>query len=405
MGVRAFIEGLEFIDGNAMGPSNGSTIDVPSIYQHSNGGGLYAISDSSLSIHKCTFHANRANNVGGACWIHNCNLSMWKCRFTGDYAQQQAGGLAIYNTYETIPHTALVLECEFEDNSALYFGGAIVTEGTLPHPATRVEIVKCSGRNNRSFVGGALAADSVTTVVKCCQFDDSVSYVSGGAAAVTNIVNQMAISKQEVPPPATHFQAVFVDCSFRDNLCVASPQLHDAVLGGPGISGINFALGGGALVSYIDSLAVCDKCVFEHNISWADGGAILNGNSAARNIFDVYDVTLYDASTVATNCEFRCNRAYGDGGAIASKPSDYAFMPPLTVPVGATVINVSNGCFEGNHASGLGEDIYASHSTGSLVCNKYAHPGTVYITPDSVITIVECCECGCGGKPGECRNS
>src|SRR5204863_895731 len=151
VGVRAFLEGLEFIDGNAMGPSNGSTIDFPAIYQHSNGGGLYAVFDSSLSVHKCTFHANRANVVGGAGWVHNCNLSMWKCRFTGDYAQQQAGGLAIYNTYETIPHTALVLECEFEDNSALYFGGAIVTEGTLPHPATKVQIVKCGGRNNRSF--------------------------------------------------------------------------------------------------------------------------------------------------------------------------------------------------------------------------------------------------------------
>ena len=402
-GIRAFIEGVTFMDGNAMGPSNGSTIDVPSVYQHSNGGGLYAISDSSISVHKCTFHANRANSIGGGAWVHNCNLSMWKCKFTGDFGQQQAGGIAVYNTYESIPHTSLILECDLEDNSALLFGGAIVTEGTLPHPGTKVEIVKCGGRNNRAFEGGALVVDSVTTVVKCCQFEDNIAYVTGGAAAVTNVVNQLAISRQRTPPPVTHFQEVFVESSFRDNLCTASQQLHDAMFGGPAFSSIDFSIGGGAFTSYLDSLAMCDKCVFEGNVSWGDGGAILNGDAAAQNPLG-YNVTLYDASTLGTNCEFRNNRAYGSGGAIASKPSDYVFTPPLVIPIGATVLNVSNSCFEGNRATGQGQDIYASRTTGSLVCNKYEHPGTIYITPDSVITIVECCKCGCGSEPGKCEN-
>lgn len=394
-GVRIFLEGLEFIDGNAMGPSNGSTIDLPVLYQHSNGGGLYAVFDSSISVHKCTFHANRANLVGGGAWVHNCNVNFWKCRFFGNYAQQQAGGLAVYNTYETIPHTALILECECDDNSALYFGGGIVTEGTLPHPATKVEIVKCRGDKNRAFEGGALVVDSITTVVKCSDFDDNIAYVTGGAAATTNIVNQLAISRARVPPPVTHFQTVFVETSFRNNLCAASQQLHDQMFGGPFFSGINFARGGGALTSYMASLAICDKCVFESNVSWDDGGAILNGDSAAQNPLG-YIATVYDASLTATNSDFRCNRAFGRGGAVASQPSDYAFAPPLVIPIGAIVINVSNSCFENNHATGEGQDIYASRSTGSLVCNKYQHPGTVYITPDSVITVVECpCEMPC----------
>jgi len=398
VGVRAILDGLTIIDGNAAGPSDGTTLEGPFIYQHSDGGGIYAVFDSSYNLNNCLVDGNRAANTGGGVFSSNCNFNIYRTDFKANSSQNTAGGLAVFNTYEKIPHTGVVTGSKFTGNNTVLFGGGACVEGTFASTSTSTVFVSCDFDGNRAFEGGGLIVDSEAVTTKGCTFTNNIGYTSGGGIATTNFVNTIAATIKGVDPVL--FTTIVTDCCvFSNNLCTVNAGAHDTMFGGPAVSNTNFPLGGGAGCCYIGGLLLVNGSRFENNVSFGDAGALLNGNAAAQDALG-FGVTAYDASITVNNCEFIGNKAKGNGGAIASEPNTFVFpgQPPLIIPVGATSINVTASTFENNSAQGIGGAIYIVRSSGSLIDNKYKGnrapiAPNVYISPDSVISVVDTCGC------------
>ena len=151
------------------------------------------------------------------------------------------------------------------------------------------------------------------------------------------------------------------------------------MFGGPAISGIDFPLGGGALVSYLNGLLIVHDSKFLNNRTEnGPGGAILNGFSSGVNIIGTGAVA-FEASTQVTNSTFFCNSAdqtsnvglniLGNGGAIASLPGTFFNIPQQNV--GSLRVTVKDSEFKENFAGGNGGAIYLNTSTAQLKNNEF----------------------------------
>jgi predicted outer membrane repeat protein len=141
------------------------------------------------------------------------------------------------------------------------------------------------------------------------------------------------------------------------------------MLGGPA-AGLDFALGGGALVAYMNGYLNVTSSEFFNNVAQnGPGGAILNGDAAGNNLFGL-GVDAFVVSTSVTHCSFGGNQALsGNGGAIASQ-SDSVFCPPGRT-IASTALSVADSLFVGNSATGDGGALYLNDSTSTLHDNLY----------------------------------
>jgi len=401
VGVIAALDGITLIDGNATGPSDNpfGTIFAPLGYAHSNGGALYIINDSAVAVRNCLIRNNRSDSIGGAVYTNNSNVSFYDCVFRANYAANQAGAAAFYNTFENpaVPHNAYVYSCVFEENSTLNFGGAIVVEGTQPNPASKAVLKNSLFFKNSAYEGGAVVVDSETTVIECCRFLKNIAYINGGAITTTNIVNTLNAAASRVPLDPAIYTTTVNDCFFCENLCEASEKLRTVILGGPA-GGISFPIGGGAITTYLNGVLNVNNSKFYANVSYGDGGAILNGKSSVSNPLFVAPnpLTAYAVRTTVNNSEFVDNVARGSGGAIASEKDDIVLAPPIVFDAAKIQLNVSSSLFKKNTAYVRGGAIYLNTSTALLVgnrfkCNKALVEGNNVYEVDSFVTFAEGC--------------
>jgi hypothetical protein len=169
--------------------------------------------------------------------------------------------------------------------------------------------------------------------------------------------------------PFTNFATTIVNCEFNNNVARGDQTQHDALFGGPA-AGLNFALGGGALVACMNgSLDVVDSS-FSGNIAEnGDGGAILNGRSEAQNVFFT-GADVFDVRTTIVNSTFVGNQApRGNGGAIASLPGALFTIAARTVA--NTTLSATSSEFEEHSAGGNGGAIYLHASTATIRSNEY----------------------------------
>ena len=395
VGVIASLDGLTLIEGNASGPANdpSGTLFEPLGYAHNNGGAMYIVNDSSVTVRNCLIRNNRANNIGGAVYTNNSNVSYYQCIFRGNHSDGQAGAAAFYNTYEdaAVPHSAYIYECIFEENSTLLFGGAIVKEGTQPNPASKAVVKGCTFSKNSAHEGGAIVVDSLMSEINDCRFLGNIAYVSGGAVASTNVVRALNAAATSPSAPAVLYPTMINDCLFAGNVCEANQQMRAVMFGGPRL-GISFPIGGGAVTSYLDGVLVINNSKFHSNVSYGDGGAILNGKSSVSNPFIAFPGSLqvYAAQTMVNKCEFHCNIAHGNGGAIASERDNIFLRPPIVVNPSRIRLDVFDSVFKGNVAHLSGGAIYVEGSTALLVdntfrCNKALVGGNDVSDLDAVV--------------------
>lgn len=381
-GVTALLDGLTISNGSAQGPLSNNTIVAQFGFAHIYGGGIYSTYGSNLIINEVELFANKAlysfppssiipdQGIGGGIFSINSNLIATRCKFRSNYAAGQAGALGIYNTYETSPHIAKIIDCKFIENTTLNFGGAVVVEGTLPDGNSHTEITESTFLRNFASEGGAIVVDSLRVLIEKSVFKDNTSSVNAGAVSTTNIVNTIASAINS--RPLVTFRTKIKECLFEHNTTFGNLILHDALLGGTS-AGIDFPLGGGALVCYMNGLLDVIESKFIDNESQnSDGGAILNGRSAASQVFGIPGLTAFKVETNVTKCEFINNRAInGSGGAIASLPSSFVFTPPIVIPQTATVLNVRNSDFVENCATISGGAIYLNNTVASLKKNCF----------------------------------
>jgi hypothetical protein len=369
-GIRATLDGLTIRDGNAQGPA-ADFLFAPFTYGHNLGGGLYAAFDSVISVNNVDVHDNAAGGDGGGVFSINSTLKVTGSHFWQNSAVLRAGALEVFNTYETNAHTASIARSLFENNHAQIFGGAIVGEGTFPNEHSSVDIDESTFEGNTASEGGAIVFDSETTTVRNSRFQRNVATVNAGALATTNavdtIVNAAFFGASHL---FTKFATTITNCEFENNVAQGDQLKHDELFGGPA-AGINFALGGGALVAYMNGyLQVVDSRFRDNTAENGDGGAILNGRSEARHILST-EADAFDVATTIAGSTFVGNRAViGNGGAIASLPGSVLSIPERTVA--NTTLSATASRFAKNFAAGDGGAIYLDASTATLRADVYA---------------------------------
>jgi len=388
-GIRATLDGVTIRDGNAQGPAGGDLLFAPFSYGHNLGGGLYMAFDSVVEVANVHFKDNAAGGDGGGLFSIDSTLTVAAARFSRNTAGFRAGAVEVFNTYETTAHTARISTSVFEDNTSQVLGGAIVGEGTFPNDSSSLDIADCTfERNTAGVEGGAIVFDSLTTTVRHSRFESNVATVTAGALATTNIVDTIANASLFGPRHVfITFATTISNCEFSNNVARGDQAAHDAFSGGAA-AGVNFPLGGGALVAYMNGYLNVVDSSFRGNIAEnGDGGAILNGRSEARNIFAT-GADAFDVRTTIVDSTFVGNQApRGHGGAIASLPGAILSIPERTVA--NTTLSATSSTFEENAAGGNGGAIYLDASTATIKANEYeenhAALGTSIYAVDSTV--------------------
>lgn len=370
-GVKAKLDGLHIVKGNAQGPTGTSTLFTSFTYDHASGAGVYVTFGSKLKVKDVLFAGGVAESEGGALFSNNSNVHVKHSRFIGNSAGLEGGAIEILNTYENCAHFAKIESSFFKGNSAGSFGGAIVIEGTIQNPNSSAEIRDCEFKHNFSAEGGAVVVDSLK--VSCIKsiFKKNVALFAGGAFATTNVVNTIATANNSLP--FTPFTTTMSECVFDRNRCEGNQAAHDALFGGAGASGLDFPFGGGAIAVYVNGYLDVKKSKFFNNEAQnSAGGAILNGFAAGENIINSGG-NGFVVETNVEECIFKGNKSpTNNGGAIASLPNTTTF-PDLPIDVYSTLLSVKESNFDANIAGLNGGAIYLDFSTAELKKNHYEH--------------------------------
>jgi len=258
----------------------------------------------------------------------------------------------------------------FEENSAQIFGGAIVGEGSFPHEHSSLDIDESTFEGNTASEGGAIVFDSLVTTVRNSRFERNIATVTAGALATTNIADTIANAALGKRHVLMKFATTISHCEFNSNIARGDQLAHDTLVGGPA-AGLNFGLGGGALLAYMNGyLNVADSSFRDNVAENGDGGAILNGRSEAQHALST-DAVAFDVRTVVVNSTFVGNKALtGNGGAIASLPGAILSIPERTVA--NTTLSTTASTFKGNSAHGDGGAVYLDASNATLNANTAA---------------------------------
>lgn len=233
--------------------------------------------------------------------------------------------------------------------------------------------------NNIADEGGAIVFDSLRSFVNDSDFIGNIGRVSAGALATTNAVDTLANANNGVFVFPL-FSTTVRNSTFKNNVAEGDLAAHNAMFGGPNASGIDFPLGGGALVAYVNGfLDVFDSTFIGNRAENGPGGAILNGNSSAKNFFGFPGLDAYIVKTIVTNSCFFDNIAaqtsdvspniLGNGGAIASLPGSFFDIPEITIA--DTALTVKDSEFKSNFAGGNGGAIYLKRTLATLIKNCF----------------------------------
>ena len=370
-GVTTTLDGLTISDGNAQGPAP-DIFFSPFTYSHNIGGGLLAVFGSETNLNNVRFVNNAAAVEGGGILSINCTLNVANSYFSQNSAGTEGGAIEVLNTYQgNVSYAATIASSTFDGNTATVFGGAIVGEGTLPNDNSTVDINDCLFQNNTSTEGGAIVFDSQRSSVRMSRFDQNVATVNAGAMSTTNIVdtivNAVFFGGNHV---FTKFTTTVSLCTFTNNIAEGDQSQHDVMLGGLA-AGLDFPLGGGALVAYMNGYLDVTNSTFVNNVTQnGPGGAILNGRAAAENVFGT-GVDVFEVSTSVARCFFSGNQAPGgNGGAIASLPASAFTIPERSVA--DTILSATTSRFLGNSTGGNGGSIYLDESTATLNADVYS---------------------------------
>lgn len=352
-GVTATLDGLTIIDGNAIGPNNGGTLS-PFIWGHSDGGGVYIAWGSTVTVNNDTFLYNNAASDGGGLFSNTSNILVTNSSFLNNSAGVRAGALEGLNDFENgISHTSILNNDYFANNTSLVFGGAVVGEGAYQGANSLMNISNSTFVHNKAAEGGAVVIDTLTVNITKSTFTNNIATVDAGALATTNVVGTL------VHAPNTYATTISYS-SFYGNVALNDPTAHANLNNFVGVPGLNFAGGGGALVTYMNGYMNVNYDLFVNNVAQnGDGGAILNGDASAN----LFGISAFAVQTRINGSTFIHNQALnGNGGAIASE-SD--LLSP-TSTVNDTQLTLLNSILLSNDAAAKGGGIYIDSSIGAV---------------------------------------
>ena len=116
------------------------------------GGGLYASSETNVSLLDCVFRSNSTAGRGGGASL-NCisNCEIRRCRFEGNIASENAGGLKFGNDFKEATFVEFLVESSiFTGNVASQYGGAVVAIPASYLPDATCNLINCTFSGNVS---------------------------------------------------------------------------------------------------------------------------------------------------------------------------------------------------------------------------------------------------------------
>lgn len=330
------------------------------------GGALFA-TFSSISVSECEFHNNIAYYSGGAISAQSSNILVDSSVFenntarTGGAVYCSSGNSQIVNTTFLSNRirgggdhggaisiqsstSSLITRCQFMDNSALLFGGAIFTS------SSSIPIVQCQFWNNIASSGGAIhKRDSNVSIIESYFFNNFAS-TNGGALYSENNRGAVLIA-----------QCQFMNNSARGpggalyvNAYVSDRNINEATI-------------------MISQCQIINNTATNNRADTSDGGGIYLRVYVERNIA---------ISTNIIECNISKNVASGNGGAI------YVQRGQSTRSTTKSYILITDCQFIFNTAGESGGAVYKTGSNDSLIVdNSYcssnlanAFGGTLYIS-------------------------
>uniref|UniRef100_UPI0026329E3B Ig-like domain-containing protein n=1 Tax=uncultured Methanobrevibacter sp. TaxID=253161 RepID=UPI0026329E3B len=150
-----------------------------------NGYGAYP---ASAVIVNCDFENNLVDTYGGAIGLYEVEVKIIDSRFKSNQAKY-GGAIAIVGFTANIT----LINCSFTDNSALEFGGAVDLEAIdSPYRHYYVSIENSTFIHNKAAVGGAVIAS--TANITGCLFENNTGNNYGGALVLTDNVSYVKYS-------------------------------------------------------------------------------------------------------------------------------------------------------------------------------------------------------------------
>jgi uncharacterized repeat protein (TIGR01451 family) len=311
---------------------NGHTIDGNHLAR------IFDVQGGSVILNNVKFINGQTPDEGdgGAVLLSSGDLTANNCQFENNRAEKYGGAIATSGSYSAGLIT--VNKCNFNGNSALYHGGAVYAKG--------LTVTKSSFDSNR--VTTSTPKDSSTSL----DFKGLGGAIYSANANIkdskftgNNVVNSGSYQINEGGGAITNTHSLNVDnCSFTDNtglkggaiLAVAESTSDLNPSNYVTIRNSNFkhnyGFDGGAICSNFNMTV--DHCVFDNNIATGYGGGAINtGYKSDDNYFlnsifynntaDNYGGALSISHSHINNCTFQYNSA-SHGGAIFSLSFDIA---------------------------------------------------------------------------------
>lgn len=196
-GGKLVIEDCDFLN---------NKIDVAQLESYEGGAAVYG-ENVTFSAIGTNFEGN-IGYYGGAVYLKNANSTFNGCIFTGNKAGTEEcsatdgrGGAVYVRTENASTYKTNILNCRFNDNFALHYGGAVYfnTGGggaTTDYENNKLTVQGCSFVGNSTMTetekgttGGALelaVEKAVTADVMACTFANNVARDNGGAINISS---------------------------------------------------------------------------------------------------------------------------------------------------------------------------------------------------------------------------
>ena len=328
------------------------------------GGGLFLYGNSTTKISKVLFSKCHAN-LGGAIVANFTKILMADSSLTSNT------GSAIF----LFINTADINNCTFVNNSAPYFGGAILCQLNC-----NVNVVKSNFIENRAGAyGGAVLMNNVKKISKLtvhnCSFIFNIA-PSGGAMYVGN--TDFSIS----------------DSTYSNNTATEGGVI---TLVGKGIGIMtncwlinNTAHAHGGVFTAVNGSLQMLNCLVSNNTAKTHGGVLLSAGSTVK----------------ITNSIFKMNTAFGAGGVFfvgegtTTLVRNSSFVNNFAEMYGGVIfehiyceINITQSSFFGNRAKQIGGVLVSRFSTKVLISdteisqNSGKVAGAIWVDGNSVLEL------------------
>ena len=274
-------------------------------------GGVFRLTGVT-HIEDCVFTNNTSVEGGGVLYSTTyATIFLERCKFYDNYSSK--GGAAYTYGSSTSASGVLINDCEFKNNKASGYGGALYTMSIMEMNNTVFD--NCQSTES---AGGAITNAAGHIKMENCSFTNCKSVASGGAIRNTGLIEADNVL----------FERNYAQSSGGAFYCSANATVD---MRNTTFRKNSTGKDGGAVYYYATATSKSNikmtGCLFENNTAPGNGGAIRNNS----------DIKLY-------SCTFRNNSAENRGGALYNNAWGY--------------ISLLDSTFEDNSSDYRGGAIY-----------------------------------------------